>query len=75
MADEHCTSLPAHYERRLGRIDRGWLDETKSDGIQVVSFRDQPESGVVTFATLGLSRYILNMTSGHGVRQELRAIA
>lgn len=59
MANESPTSLPAHYERQLGEIVRGWSDEKQPHGTQVASFKGQPESGVTTFATLGLSRHVL----------------
>ena len=71
MANESLTSLPAHYERQLGEIVRGWSDEKQTHSIQVASFKGQPESGVTTFATLGLSRYVLDLSGTRKIRQEL----
>lgn len=71
MNDLDLGWLPEHYECEIGKIDRGWSDKDQSWGIQVVSFRDRPESGVTTFATLGLSRHLLKQPSGQQVRQEL----
>jgi hypothetical protein len=64
------TSLPAHYERNLGPIAQGWSDKKSVHGIQIISFVSQPEAGVTTFATLGLSRFgknflYLQMTAFH----------
>lgn len=71
MEAEAPNSLPAHYERIFGVIARGWADQEQSHGIQVVSFNGQPDSGVTTFATLGLSRYVVSLPGGRKVRQEL----
>jgi hypothetical protein len=71
MGNELLTSLPEHYERHFGQIRRGWSDAKRSDGLQVVSFPDQPELGVTTFATLGLSRRQLDLSGARHIRQEL----
>lgn len=71
MANKKLTPLPGHYERQLGEIARGWSDEKQVHGIQIVSFKGQPESGVTTFATLGLSKYVLNLSGTRQIRQEL----
>lgn len=71
MATENLTALPDHYERHLGEIARGWSDEKQTHGIQVVSFEGQPESGVRTFATLGLSRHVVHLSERRQIRQEL----
>jgi hypothetical protein len=71
MATENLTSLPEHYEQHLGEIARGWSDEKRMHGIQVVSFDSQPEAGVRTFATLGLSRHIVALSGTRRIRQEL----
>lgn len=71
MATEEHISLPEHYERHFGEIARGWADEKQAHGIQIVSFKDRPESGVTTFATLGLSRNILDLSGKQKIRQEL----
>jgi hypothetical protein len=57
-----------HLEGHLGKVARGWGDAGK---IQVVQFPDQPQKGVVTYATLGLSSTPLPMNQGRVVRQEL----
>lgn len=69
--DNRPTSLPEHYERCLGPIVRGWSDERENHNIQVVNFLNQPEQGVITFATLGLSRHILIANHNRETRQEL----
>ena len=71
MEVKKITSLPMHYERYLGQIDRGWLDENRVHGIQIVSFKNQPEAGVTTYATLGLGRHEVEMAAGKAIRQEL----
>ena len=71
MATENFISLPEHYERHLGKIVRGWSDEKQTHGIQVVNFKDQPEFGVATFATLALSQCVLNLSGTRQIRQEL----
>jgi len=71
MPTENRASVPEHYERHLGKIDRGWSDEKITHGIQVVSFKDQPQPGVTTFATLGLSRHALALSGTRQIRQEL----
>jgi hypothetical protein len=65
------TSLPAHYERNLGPIAQGWSDKKSVHGIQIISFVSQPEAGVTTFATLGLSRFVLKLPGDRDIRQEL----
>lgn len=64
-------NLPEHYERHLGEISHGWADDALSHRIQIVSFKCQPEPGVTTFATLGLSRYIFDLTETRNIRQEI----
>jgi hypothetical protein len=71
MATERFNSLPDHYEQHLGEIARGWFDETRIHGIQVVNFENQPESGVNTYATLGLSDHIIELSGSKFIRQEL----
>jgi hypothetical protein len=72
METKGADSLPAHYEKCLGPITRGWSDDKEGHGIQVVSFREQPQAGIATFATLGLSRYSLKQKQdGKKIRQEL----
>jgi hypothetical protein len=61
-------NLVQHLESHLGLINEGWGDTSE---IKVVAFRDQPHQGVVTYLTLGLSDYLLPMTHGRKVRQEL----
>lgn len=40
-------------------------------GIQVVYFEGQPEPGVKTYATLGLSRHVVELPGARQIRQEL----
>jgi hypothetical protein len=71
MAAENLTSVPEHYEQHLGEITRGWSDEKRMHGVQVVCFEKQPEPGVKTYATLGLSRHIVELPGSKHIRQEL----
>ena len=71
MATEHIASLPEHYERYLGEIARGWSDEKQTHRIQIVSFECQPVLGVRTYASLGLSRQIVDLPGNRQIRQEL----
>ncbi|WP_437484572.1 suppressor of fused domain protein [Sorangium sp. So ce1014] len=48
---------------------QGWVGELA--GVQVCLFEEHPTTGTVTYATLGLSRHILEMPRGREVRQEL----
>lgn len=59
-----------HLEHHLGKITRGWASN-HDNSVQVVEFRDQPERGARTLATLGLSLAPLAMPKGRQVRQEL----
>jgi hypothetical protein len=63
-------SIPEHFEKYLGPMDSGWSFSVGPKDVSVVSFSEQPHSGVITLATLGLSHHILNQTEGE-VRQEL----
>lgn len=63
--------IPEHMEAALGPISRGWSDPSSRIGVQVVSFENTPDIGVTTLATLGLSKYVLEQSSGKHVRQEL----
>lgn len=60
-----------HAEKFLGKISRGWKDDTSSDGLQVVCFKDAPFETVDTFMTAGLSRHELTISDEKTVRQEL----
>lgn len=68
-------SMPEHLESYLGQIAHGWGVNDQSHGIQIVSFRDQPETGVKTFSTLGLSDFELALPKGRTIRQELLVCA
>ncbi|MBX7114758.1 MAG: suppressor of fused domain protein [Myxococcaceae bacterium] len=59
-----------HLEKHLGLVERGWKFESPA-GLQVCLFRNQPQPGLVTLATLGLSNHVLAMSNGRTVRQEL----
>ena len=71
MAIKELSTLPEHYEKHLGEISRGWSDEKQAHGIQVVSFARQPEPGVNTYATLGLSQHVVELPGSKEIRQEL----
>lgn len=71
METEELASLPEHYERHLGKITKGWSDQKQAHGVQIVCFEKQPVRGVNTYATLGLSRHDLALSSSRRVRQEL----
>lgn len=64
-------SIDRHLESNLGRIARGWSASVDATSIQVCLFIGQPTPGTVTYATLGLSRHVLDMPDGRTVRQEL----
>lgn len=71
MGTENPSSLPEHYERHLGLIAKGWSDQKRMHGVQVVCFDKQPEAGVTTYATLGLSRHLVELPGAKQIRQEL----
>lgn len=71
MVNKNLTPLPVHYERQFGEIARGWSDDKQVHGIQIVSFKSQPEFGITTFATLGLSKYVFELSGTRQIRQEL----
>ena len=60
-----------HAEKFLGKISQGWKENSSSDGLQVVCFKDAPFETVDTFMTLGLSRHELTISGKKKVRQEL----
>lgn len=65
-------NVAEYLEERLGTIDYGWSDRDSGSSVQIVRFRNQPEPGVDTYATLGLSDEQLYMLkSERYVRQEL----
>lgn len=64
-------SIDRHMELHLGPIVHGWKCTTDHADLQVCLFDDRPVAGVVTYATLGLSRHVLAMPHGREVRQEL----
>jgi antitoxin YqcF len=54
----------------LGTISEGWSDAT-GEFAKVLRFDDQPENGIATYATLGLSEEELDLKNGRTIRQEL----
>lgn len=58
-------------ERFLGTISEGWSDDVTGKFTKVLRFNDQPENGISTYATLGLSEDELDLRNGRTVRQEL----
>jgi hypothetical protein len=63
-------SVPEHFEKYLGPMEGGWSFSVGPKDVSVVSFPEQPYSGITTLATLGLSHHVLHQTEG-SVRQEL----
>lgn len=63
-------NVAEHLEHNLGQITRGWLSDS-TRGVQVCLFANEPNVGVNTLSTLGLSDTILSMPNGRKVRQEL----
>ena len=59
-----------HIEKYLGTITKGWSLKDGNNGIQVLEFKDELETGVYTYTTLGLSNKILTL-GDKNVRQEL----
>lgn len=70
-ADQVPTNVIEHLEHHLGPLARGWGSPGEPVGVQVALFESQPIEGVVSYATLGLSRHRLAMHEGREVRQEL----
>ncbi|UMR30066.1 suppressor of fused domain protein [Massilia sp. MB5] len=64
-------SVTEHLEHYLGEICHGWSDDRSVHAFQVVSFKDQPVEGIVTYSTLGLSEMELALPRGSQIRQEL----
>jgi hypothetical protein len=64
-------SFADHLETHLGTIDGGFKAPDGS-GFHIVYFKDKPFTGIVSYATLGLSRHLLALPeSGHTILQEL----
>jgi Suppressor of fused protein (SUFU) len=66
-------NIASHLEKHLGPIEQGWSSDSLP-GIQVCLFRDQPDDGLITLTTLGLSIHVLDMPGGRSVRQELTLV-
>lgn len=64
--------LIAHLESFLGPIAGGWARDANRQRLpcQVVWFEEAPDRGLMTYATLGLSRHALQ-SSTKTIRQEL----
>ena len=58
-------------EKFLGTISEGWSDDVAGKFTKVLRFEDQPENGIATYATLGLSEDELDLKNGRAMRQEL----
>jgi hypothetical protein len=71
------SSLPAHMEATLGRIEAGWTPAPDGDELrfQQVRYTSAPGSLLVAYSTLGLSRHSLRTPSGKVIRQELLMLA
>jgi hypothetical protein len=63
-------TIATHIENFLGQMHGGASSNSLS-GVYVCEFRDQPEPGVTTFATLGLSSRSLALPDGTTIRQEV----
>lgn len=66
-------NIAFHLEKHLGEIEQGWSSDSLP-GIQVCLFRNQPDDGLLTLTTLGLSNHVLEMPGGRSVRQELTLV-
>jgi hypothetical protein len=64
--------LVTQFERLLGPISGGWSEDASGGRapFQVVWFGGSPKSGLLTYATLGLSRHLLQSPS-KTIRHEL----
>lgn len=60
-----------HAEKFLGKISRGWRDQSSSDGLQIVCFENSPYDEVDTFLTIGLSKHELKISDTKNIRHEL----
>lgn len=61
-----------HLERFLGPIENGWKDNDQQfSEIQIISFKNTPFESTYSFATLGVSNHVLNLSTSKRVRQEL----
>jgi hypothetical protein len=63
-------SIINHLEEYLGKITKGWKDESISH-LTAARFKDEPFEGATTFSTLGLSDLIHTLENGKTFRQEL----
>ncbi|MHA6853512.1 suppressor of fused domain protein [Ralstonia pseudosolanacearum] len=67
-------TLIEHLEKYLGHLVEGWADSSPTEvagkNIQVVRFSGVPYEGASTFATLGLSDYVVDLGGDRSVRQE-----
>jgi hypothetical protein len=59
----------------VGPIQEGWKPSRDESPIRAVRFANQPTDTVDTFATLGLSEFVLEMPRARRVRQELMLAA
>lgn len=57
--------LIAHLETHLGPLAGGWAEDSAGVRLpfQIVWFPDAPSPGLITFATLGMSRHVLHANS------------
>ena len=62
-----------HLEGHLGSMEGGWSKEVHGKPLpfKVVRFRNQPQPGISTYSSLGLSSALLDLSDGRRVRQEL----
>lgn len=63
-------SLIKHIEKHLGRIYEGWQDQSDKS-IQIALFKNQPQKGVSTYQSIGLSNYVFQLNSKKELRFEI----
>lgn len=63
-------NIVGHFESNLGKIERGWDIGPEGFELQMAKFPEQPVEGYATYATIGMSRHLLQMPNGAEVRQE-----
>jgi len=51
--------LVEHVEKYLGKIESGYKLSDRQFDVSVSKFRDQPFEGIITYSTIGLSKYEL----------------
>lgn len=71
---DRAVSFPDHLEAFLGEMEGGKRYADAEDGrpaLDVVRFPGQPMEGAATYATVGLSKVLLDRSDDRHIRQEL----